>query len=152
MRSMSRLLRSRRAASAVLAAGAVLMLIGVIRAGQLDSAVRYGVSEIGHVTAVSDSRVTLVYERHGEDHIVSAYPKSPSDFTAGDVAQIRVVLDGGSVATIDGTENSTGWYLIWVGAGGIVAGAGLVWLLSWTSAPVDTVSPVKYAGHRHGGA
>lgn len=110
---MTGFLQSRIAASVILATGAVLLLIGVVGAGQLGSVDRHGVFEIGHVAAASDSRVTLTtYERHGEDHTVTAYPKSSSDFAEGDVVQIRVVLDGGRVAVIEGTENSTDWYLI----------------------------------------
>lgn len=151
---MRSLLRSRAVAAILVAVGLSLVVFGFSRAWELDTVERHGVFAIGHVTEVSDQAVTVTYQRMQEDFSGVAYPEDPGDFDVGEAVRIKALQNAWSRVIIEGTENSAGFYLVWLGFGAAIAAIGSLWLLRlWKgTTTVATLPPIEYAGHRHGGA
>lgn len=152
---MERLIRSRLLAMAFTVVGVTMFVAAYVSTERL-TAMNEGEATLvtGRVVDVTDDSVRLTYQLSQVDRTATAHPDDPGSFQAGDLVRLRVPPGAGTIVGIEGAPNDTSRHLPFLVTGASVTGGGLIWLLSLiiVDRGVPPLDPVKYAGHRHGGA
>lgn len=138
----------------LIAVGTASFLVGYQRAATLDSLEQGGVFAVGEVVNVENAAVLIDYQRNQEEFTGVAYPRELAAYQVGDVVELRVLPSGSARVVIHGLDESLGNYLPWLigGTGLFLAGVILGVRQIGPARAEGGLSPVGYAGRRHGGA